>query len=137
MSSLMKARLLTVVMLLMGILLVMGSTMSIFATSLFPFDRFVGTDASVAGVAFGVGLAIASFRPEANISWVRAAILYAILLIVYRIVFAVFVGTGIEPGPIVIGIVFAVALIVLYPRRGDLMPASDHTTTDHRPVPTA
>jgi len=126
-----------VVMLLMGILLVMGSTMSIFATSLFPFDRFVGTDASVAGVAFGVGLAIASFRPEVNISWVRAAILYAILLIVYRIVFAVFVGTGIEPAPIVIGIVFAVALIVLYPRRGDLMPAGDHTTTDHRPVPTA
>jgi hypothetical protein len=69
-------------MLLLGILMVVGSTMSIFATSIFPFDGLAGTDVSVAGVAFGVGIAVASFNPEAHISWVRAAILYTVLLII-------------------------------------------------------
>jgi len=124
MNSSLKARLLTVVMLLLGILMIIGSTVSIFATSIFPFDGLAGTDVSVAGVAFGVGIAVASFNPEGHISWVRAAILYMLLLIVYRIVFGIFWGTWGEPAPLVIAIVFGVALAVLYPRRGELMPHS-------------
>src|SRR5438270_13502466 len=124
MNSLLKARLLGVVMLLLGILMVVGSTMSIFATSIFPFDGLAGTDVSVAGVAFGVGIAVASFNPAAHISWVRAAILYMFLLFVYRIVFGIFWGTWRGPAPLVIAIVFCVALAVLYPRRGDLLPHS-------------
>src|SRR5438105_1820266 len=124
MNSLLKARLLGVVMLLLGILMVVGSTMSIFATSIFPFDGLAGTDVSVAGVAFGVGIAVASFNPEAHISWVRAAILYMFLLIVYRIVFGIFWGTWGTPAPLAIAIIFGVALIILYPRRGELMPHS-------------
>jgi hypothetical protein len=125
MSSMMKARLLTVVMLIMGILMVIGGTVSILPTSLLPIDGLAGADASVAGVAFGIGIAAASFNPEANISWVRIAILYAILEIVYRIVFGIFWGTWGTGVPVVMAIIFAVALIVLYPRRGDLMPAND------------
>ena len=125
MSSIMRARILTVVMLLLGILLVVGSTVSIFPTSIFPFDGLAGADASVAGVAFGVGIAAASFNPEGNIAWVRAAILYAILVVVYRIVFGIFWGTW-GPGlPIVIAIIFGAALILLYPRRRELMPSND------------
>jgi hypothetical protein len=124
MNSMMKARLLTVVMLLLGVVMVIGSTISIFATSVFPFDGLVGTDASVAGVAFGIGLGIASFNPEAHVSWVRAAILYAALVIVYRVIFGIFWGTFGQPAPLVIAIVFGIALIVLYPRRGELMPHS-------------
>lgn len=122
MNSLMKARLLTVVMLLLGILIVVGSTVSILATSLFPFDGAVGVDASVAGVAFGIGLAIASFNPEAHVSWVRAGILYTILVIVYRVVFGIFWGTWGEPAPLAIAIVFGIALFVLFPNRSALMP---------------
>jgi hypothetical protein len=122
MNSMMKARVLTVVMLLLGILMVVGSTMSIFATSVFSFDGVLGTDAAVAGVAFGVGLAVASFNPEGNIGWVRAAILYAVLLIVYRIIFGIFWGTWGQPAPLVLAILFSLALIFLYPRRGELVP---------------
>lgn len=122
MNSLMKARALTVVMLLLGILLVVGSTVSILATSLFPFDGAVGIDASVAGVAFGIGIAIASFNPEAHVSWVRAAILYTILVLVYRVIFGIFWGTWGQPAPLAIAIVFGIALFVLYPNRSQLMP---------------
>ena len=46
----MRERLLSVVMLLMGVLLIIGSTASTFATSIFPFDKYLGINASVAGV---------------------------------------------------------------------------------------
>lgn len=132
MNSLMKARLLTVVMLLLGILLVVGSTISILATSLFPFDGAVGTDASVAGVAFGIGIAVAAFNPEGHVGWVRAALLYSILVIVYRIVFGIFWGTWGQPAPLVIAIVFGLALFFLYPRREELMPHSGSVADEPR-----
>ncbi len=131
MNSMLKARLLTVTMLLLGILLVVGSTMSIFGTHLFPFDSFAGTDTTVAGVAFGVGIAVASFNPEGNLSWVRAALLYTILLIAYRVVFAIAWGLGPSLSALVIGVLFGAALIILYPRRGELMP---HRGNVHSPA---
>ena len=112
----MKGRTLSVVMLLMGILLVVGSTASTLATSIFPFDKYLGINASVAGVVFGVGLAVASFDPEANVSWIRMGIMYALLLGVYQLVFSYFVGVAVNWGPIVIGALFAVSLVFLYPR---------------------
>lgn len=130
MNPMMKARVLTVVMLLLGILLIAGSTVSIFATSLFPFDGLAGTDASVAGVAFGIGIAVAAFNPVAHVSWVRIAILYCILVIVYRVVFGMFWGTFGTGVPMVMAIIFGIALIVLYPTRGDLMPHSGTVAED-------
>jgi cytochrome c oxidase subunit IV len=120
----MRERLLSVVMLLMGILLVVGSTASTFATSIFPFDKYLGINASVAGVAFGAGIAVASFDPEANLSWIRIGIIYAILLVAYQVVFGLFVGFSTNWGPIVLGIAFAVALVALHPRGVELMPTS-------------
>lgn len=128
MNSIMKARVLTVVMLLLGILMVVGSTMSIFSTSVFPFDGLAGTDASVAGVAFGIGIAVASFNPERHVTWVRAAILYAGLVIVYRVIFGLAWGTWGQPAPLVLAIVFGLALIFLYPRRSELMPSAGMIT---------
>ena len=123
-------------MLLLGILMVVGSTMSIFGTSVFPFDGVVGTDASVAGVAFGIGIAVASFAPERHVTWVRAAILYTILVIVYRIVFGLFWGTWGQPAPLVLAILFGLALVFLYPRRSELMP-SPGIMTDGPATPAA
>jgi peptidoglycan/LPS O-acetylase OafA/YrhL len=119
----MKARFLTVVMLLAGILLVIGSMINTFASSIFPAEQYLGTDASAAAAAFGAGIAIASFDPVRNVSWVRALILYAILLVVYQIVFGIFVGTPYKLAPLVLGIVISILCIVLYPKRGELMPA--------------
>jgi hypothetical protein len=123
MSSMMKTRILTVVMLLLGILMVVGSTMSIFSTSVFPFDGLAGTDASVAGVAFGVGIAVASFNPERHVTWVRAAILYSALVIIYRVIFGIFWGTWAQPAALVLAILFGLAIIFLYPRRSELLPS--------------
>lgn len=128
MSSMMRARLLTVVMLLMGILLVIGGTISVLPSSILPFDGLAGADTSVAGVALGVGIAAASFNPEGHVSWVRIAILYAIIEVVYRIVFGIFWGTWGTGVPTLIAIIFAIALIVLYPRRGELMPHAETRT---------
>ena len=120
----MRDRILSVVMLLMGILIVVGSTASTFATSIFPFDKYLGINASVAGVVFGVGLAAASFDPESNVTWIRMGIMYAVLLVAYQLVFGFFVGVPAHWGPIVLGIIFAVVLIVLHPRGVELMPTS-------------
>jgi peptidoglycan/LPS O-acetylase OafA/YrhL len=123
MSGSIRSRLLTVVMLLMGILLVTGSTISVFANNIFPFDKeFFGTDASVAGVVFGIGIAVASFDPEAHLSWVRTAILYAILVFIYEIVFGIFWGTGPQISALVVAAVFGIAVAILYPNSGDLLP---------------
>jgi hypothetical protein len=119
-----RERTLSVVMLMMGVLLVVGSTASTFATSIFPFDKYLGINASVAGVVFGVGLAAASFDPEANISWIRMGIMYAVLLVVYQVVFGYFVGVALHWGPIILGVAFAVVLFVLHPRGVELMPTS-------------
>jgi hypothetical protein len=111
-------------MLMMGVLLVIGSTASTFATSIFPFDKYLGINASVAGVVFGIGLAAASFDPEANVSWIRMGIMYAVLLVVYQVVFGYFVGVAFHWGPILLGVAFAVVLVVLHPRGVELMPTS-------------
>src|SRR5437879_12635632 len=72
----------------MGILIVAGSA---FPTWI-PFDTWFGVTASVAGVAFGAGLMIAGFDPVANVSWVRALILYAILQVIYLIFLQILFG---------------------------------------------
>ena len=120
----MRERLLSVVMLMMGILLVVGSTASTFATSIFPFDKYLGINASVAGVVFGIGMAIASFDPEENLSWIRMGIMYAILLIAYQLAFGLVVGVALNWGPMIIGVLFAGALIFLHPRGTELMPTA-------------
>ena len=120
----MRERALSVVMLLMGVLLIVGSTASTFATSIFQFDTYLGINASVAGVVFGFGMATASFDPEANVSWIRMGIMYAVLLVLYQVVFGNFVGVPLNWGPIVVGVIFAVVLIILHPRGVDLIPTS-------------
>lgn len=132
MNSSMRARSLTVVMLLLGVIMVIGSTMSILSTAVFPFDGLAGIDVSVAGVAFGVGIAVASFNPEGNVGWVRAAILYAALVIVYRIIFGLFWGTWGQPGPLFLAILFGIAMVLLYPRRGELMPHPGDVSAETR-----
>ena len=89
----MRERILSVVMLLMGVLLIVGSTVSTFATSIFPFDKYLGINASVAGVAFGVRMAAASFELVSYISWLRIGRLYVTVLVVQQLVFGYFVGT--------------------------------------------
>jgi hypothetical protein len=103
---------LKLLMWVMGVLIVAGSAFPSFLS----FDSYFGITASVAGVAFGAGIMIAGFDPIANVSWVRALILYAILQLVYQIFSQIALGRF-DIIAFIIAIIVAVMLIVLYPNK--------------------
>ena len=100
----------------MGALIVMGSGLGFIGGSFFPFDSWAGVTASVAGVAFGAGIMIAGFDPVANVSWVRALILYAILEIVWQVFNQITIG-HFDIVAFIIAIIVAVLILVLYPNK--------------------
>jgi hypothetical protein len=103
----------------MGVLIVAGSGLGFIGGNFFPFDTYFGVTASVAGVAFGAGLMIAGFDPIANVSWVRALILYAILQVVYQIFTQISIGRF-DIISFAIAIIAAALLLVLYPNKAEL-----------------
>ena len=114
---------LTAVMLLLGLLLIVGSLLASVGTTLFPFDQYIGTRAAVAGVTFGAGIMLAGMRPQENVTWVRLAIVYCGLEIIYEIFSYFWLGAGaFNLVPFVVSIIFGVLLIVLYPRKSELIP---------------
>jgi hypothetical protein len=113
---------LKLLMWVMGVLIVMGSGLGFIGASFFPFDSWAGVSASVAGVAFGAGIMIAGFDPIANVSWVRAVILYAILEIVYQIFNQVTIARF-DIVAFIIAILVGVLLLVLYPNKQELWMA--------------
>ena len=107
---------LKLVMWVMGLLIVAGSGVTFVGSTIFNFDSTFGVAAPVAGVAFGAGLMIAGFDPIANVSWVRALILYAVLMVVYQIFLSISVG-HFDIIAFVIAVIVAVLLLVLYPNK--------------------
>src|SRR5216683_176063 len=99
---------------LMGILIAAGSAAGFIGGSFFQFDQSFGVTASVAGIAFGAGLMIAGFDPIANVSWVRALVIYAILQIVYQLFAWI---------SIVIAIIAGALSVFLYPNKPELWMA--------------
>jgi hypothetical protein len=110
---------LKVLMWVMGILIVAGSAAGFVGGSFFQFDQTFGVTASVAGIAFGAGLMIAGFDPIANVSWVRALIIYAILQVVYQLFSWISIGRF-DLIPFVIAIIAGAILLVLYPNKPEL-----------------
>src|SRR5213080_1485542 len=107
----------------MGVLLVVGSAASFVGDTVFNFGSGAGVTAPVAGIAFGAGMMIAGFDPIANVSWVRALVLYAILQIVYQIFTQVTIARF-DIVSFVIAILVAALLIFLYPNKAELMMQS-------------
>ena len=107
---------LKLLMWVMGILIVMGSGLGFIGSSFFWFDTWAGVSASVAGVAFGAGIMIAGFDPIANVSWVRALIIYAILEVVWQVFSAISIGKF-DIIPFIIAILVAVIVLVVYPNK--------------------
>jgi hypothetical protein len=115
----------------MGILIVMGSGLGFIGGTFFSFDTWAGVTASVAGVAFGAGIMIAGFDPIANVSWVRALVLYAILEVVWQIFNAISIGRF-DVIPFVIAILVAVLILVLYPNKPALWMQTGSTSAGAR-----
>jgi hypothetical protein len=111
---------LKLVMWVMGVLIVAGSGLGFIGGSFFPFDQYFGVTASVAGVAFGAGLMIAGFDPIANVSWVRALILYAILQVVYQLFAYISIGRF-DLIAFLIALIAGAVLIAIYPNRSELL----------------
>ena len=114
------------VMVLMGILLITSSLLAgFFAVVLFPVDQQLGTRGTIAGVAFGIGVAAAGVNPTAHVTWVRAAILYCALDVIYELLLWVWLGgQAFSLISLIVSAIFGVLLITLYPNRAALMPAS-------------
>src|SRR5712664_2107764 len=110
---------LKLVLWVMGVLIVAGSGLGFIGGNFFPFDTYFGVTASVAGVAFGAGLMIAGFDPIANVSWVRALILYAILQVVYQIFLQISLGRF-DIISFAVAIIAGGVLIFLYPNKAEL-----------------
>ncbi len=107
---------LKILMWVMGVLLVVGSAASFVGVAVFPFDAGAGVTAPVAGIAFGAGIMIAGFDPIANISWVRALVLYAILEIVFQIFTQITIGRF-DVIAFIVAILVAAIVLVIYPNK--------------------
>ena len=109
---------LKILMWVMGILLVVASAATFIGVNLIPTNQGIAgaATAPVAGIAFGAGLMIAGFDPVANISWVRAIIVYAILEIVYNVFTLIVLGVF-DIVAFIIAILVAAIVLVLYPNK--------------------
>jgi len=118
----MRRLLLTIAMLLMGMALVGGAAAALVPTSLVPLDQEVGTHTSAAGAVLGIGLMAAAFNPSANVAWVRAGILYGLVVLAFEGGSYLLWREPFHIGPVFFGLAFSLLLIALYPQRGDLVP---------------
>lgn len=109
---------LKILMWVMGVLLVVSSASSFIGVNVIPTNQGIAAavTAPVAGIAFGAGVMIAGFDPVANISWVRAVVVYAILEVVYNIFTQIAIG-AFDIVAFIIAILVAVIILVLYPNK--------------------
>src|SRR5215469_11743646 len=109
---------LKILMWVVGVLLVVTSAASFVGVSVFPTNTGIAgaATAPVAGIAFGAGIMIAGFDPVANISWVRAIVVYAILEVIYNIFTQIAIGVFDIVG-FIIAIIVAALVLFLYPNK--------------------
>ncbi len=117
---------LKILMVFMGVLIVVGSGLGSWGQSFFPFDKTLGVSGIVAGMAFGAGITIAGFNPEANVSWVRAVILYCILELVYEIGDQIAIGRF-DIVAFLIALIVGGSLMFLYPNKSALFMSGSNT----------
>ena len=121
-------------MLLMGIGLLGGAVGRVLVSEFGPIDQQVGTNGSAAAAVFGIGLIIAAFNPSGSVAWVRAGILYGLVVLVFEIVSAIH-GKGFHLGPVIFGLAFSLLLIAAYPERKKLLPTpSPPAVTESKPT---
>jgi hypothetical protein len=124
-------------MVLMGAALVAGSARALFGEALLPLDQEIGTHSSAAAAVLGIGLMAAAIHPAANISWVRAGILYGVVTIGFEVGAHYLIGAEFFIGPVIFGISCSLLLIALYPQRSKLVPPMSDAPTAYRQPHTA
>ena len=107
---------LSLVLAIVGLGLIAGSVIhflptSSVPTSLQPLDRYVGTQGSVVGAVFGLGLLLAALNPHRNLNWVYLGVAYGVLLVAAEL------WTSRDLAGIVWGLATAALLLALHPTR--------------------
>src|SRR2546428_13719919 len=100
----------------MGVGLLGGATGTVLVTSFKSIDEQVGTHGSAAAAVLGIGLIVAAINPSGSIAWVRAGILYGLVVLIFEIISALH-GKGFHLGPVIFGLAFTLLLIAAYPQR--------------------
>jgi hypothetical protein len=128
-------------MLLMGIGLLGGAVGTVLVASFKSIDEQVGTNGSAAAAVLGIGLIIAAVNPSGSVAWVRAGILYGLVVLLFEIV-NVFSHKPFHLGPVIFGLAFTLLLIAAYPERkkllGDMVPTAEKSKSpvvDETPAP--
>jgi hypothetical protein len=121
-------------MLLMGIGLLGGAVGTVLVASFKAIDEQVGTNGSAGAAVLGVGLIVAAFNPSGSIAWVRAGILYGLVVLVFEIVSAMH-GKDFHLGPVIFGLAFTLLLVAAYPERKQLLPERPAAGTATPPSP--
>ena len=135
----MRPLILRIGLLLMGIGLLGGAVGTVLVASFRAIDEQVGTNGSAAAAVLGIGLIVAALNPTASVAWVRAGILYGLVVLVFETVSAT-EGKGFHLGPVIFGLAFTLLLIAAYPERKKLLPerapaAAKAPTTSSAPAP--
>jgi hypothetical protein len=117
---------LSLVMFVIGLALIGGALTVLLPGALVPdtfrpLDHYVGTEGSVVGAVFGIGLVWAAVNPAGNRLWVHLALVYSVLLVVRELTNPSN-GKSISLAPIVFGLASLALLLALYPGFGRRKP---------------
>ena len=115
-------------MVLMGIGLLGGAAGTVLVTSFKSIDEQVGTNGSAAAAVLGIGLLVAAINPLGSIAWVRAGILYGLVVLIFEVISWLH-GTSFHLGPVIFGLAFTLLLVAVYPERRKLLPDTSKPVT--------
>ena len=118
---------LSLVMFVIGLALIGGALTVLLPAALVPdtfrpLDHYVGTEGSVVGGVFGLGLVWAAVNPAGHRLWVNLALLYSVLLVLRELINPSD-GKSISLAPIIFGLASLALLLALYPGFGRRKPA--------------
>jgi hypothetical protein len=118
----------TLLLIVIGLALVGGALTVLLPTQLVPdtfqpLDHYVGTEGSVVGGVFGLGLIWAARHPAGNRIWIHLAMLYSVLLLAREANLSMN-GKPASLAPIVFGVATLALLLALYPGFGRKPPVS-------------
>ena len=115
-------------MVLMGIGLLGGAAGTVLVTSFKSIDEQVGTNGSAAAAVLGIGLLVAAINPSGSIAWVRAGILYGLVVLIFEVISWLH-GKSFHLGPVIFGLAFTLLLVAVYPERRKLLPDTSKPVT--------
>jgi peptidoglycan/LPS O-acetylase OafA/YrhL len=111
---------LSIALVLIGVALIGGFLTQVVPDRYIPdslrsLGLYVGTNGSVAGAIFGIGLLWAATNPRQHIVWVILTMVYAVLLVIYQAYAAIILHNPWQLPALVFGLLGGLLVAALYP----------------------